>query len=406
MKKFFAEHPVFTITAKQQKDKEGNTTTEITEAECNILPLDSKGQINSKYGDSAFLNIVQDNGADALALHIAVFIRVKNSKGKTVDLVPADVTDDKRFNDMDNGYWSLAFDRNKGPLLRFDAGETIKFTMADFESLDRGIAYNPAGIMCPDPRFNHAPENWISKSANNASTWLNNCGAANRDGDIFMFVSDQGYLQSIYELAFLPNLSEMRHYGDSVLGAYSIREMASYPSAIGDCTNGSLMWNTYRCYRNGSLARHDFEDIGLVLNDCSFRVNPCSQSVDALMAAFANTPYDWWAASTNNDEIANLDSASAFNSKYAFCDMNASAGVAWEDLEKIATNFRDAVRVKKGDWEAAFDSLDWIGDDSDFCGADSADLQKLSTADRKFLYGFWRDSFANRQQLFLIFVRA
>jgi hypothetical protein len=36
----------------------------------------------------------------------------------------------------------------------------------------------------------------------------------------------------------------------------------------------------------------------------------------------------------------------------------------------------------------------------------SGNTDDLYGVDRKFLYGFWHDAFANRQQLFLIFVRA
>ena len=36
----------------------------------------------------------------------------------------------------------------------------------------------------------------------------------------------------------------------------------------------------------------------------------------------------------------------------------------------------------------------------------SGDTDELWDADRKYLYGFWRDCFAAKQQLFLIFVRA
>lgn len=429
VKEFLGNTPVFTIEAVFPKSSDNGTIvvdqepSEIKSAQCNIVPLDSEGQPIANYSKpDEFLKIVQGNGAEAFALHAAVFIRVKNSDGKTVDLVPASVAQDKEFNDIENRQYAGAFGL-PGPLLRFTSGNTIPFTMDAFSGLNIECPYSPAGIMCPDPRFNHAPENWISTVANDNNTWLANCGvdtvnAKNdrRDGDIFMFVSNQEQLQSIYELAFLPNLSEMNKSGHTILGLCTTPNITEanttgvpqYPASINDCANGSLMWNTYRCYDVTGASRHDFEDIGLVLNDGAFRVNPCSQSIDSLMAAFANTPYDWWAASTNNVDISegDIDSASAFNKKYAFSAMNSSDKITWDELKQIATKFRDAVRAKNGDWEAAFDSLDWGGDESDFCGVDSSNLQKLSTVDRKFLYGFWHDSFANRQQLFLIFVRA
>jgi hypothetical protein len=60
-----------------------------------------------------------------------------------------------------------------------------------------------------------------------------------------------------------------------------------------------------------------------------------------------------------------------------------------------------------GDWELAFNDLDWAGNNSDLAGADfKGQTVDLYDVDRKFLYGFWRDSFAVKQQLFLVFVRA
>ena len=430
VKEYLQNNPVFTIEARFPKNDEGEIATAfdaILSAHCNMQPLDANGQPLAAYSnDQSFLDIVKGDGAEEFTLHAAVFVRVKCTDQdvgeKTVDMVPACVTSDNELNGINNSAYvgDAAFGR-RGPLLRFDSAQIVKFTVDVFGSLDAEATYAPGAVICCDPRFNHAPENWIAASA--GDTWLGRFGEngtdpdrpANRDGDIFMFNSGQEQLQSIYELAFLPDLSGMSSSGDRILGKYSIKERSAYPTAVGgndsqdsNCANGSLMWNTYRCYDVTGASRHDFEDIGLVLNDGAFRVNPCSQSIDSLMAAFANTPYDWWAASTNNVDISegDLDSASAFNKKYAFSAMNSSDKITWDELKQIATKFRDAVRAKNGDWEAAFDSLDWGGDESDFCGVDSSNLSGLTTVDRKFLYGFWHDSFANRQQLFLIFVRA
>ena len=432
LKKFLDETPVFTLEAKYQIEKGvlPKEPTEILSAHCNILPLDEKGKpLEGDYSsDENFLkNIVLNDDADEFALHAAVFVRVKEeSSNATADLVPASVYQDENFLGVNNRQIAAAFGQ-QSPLLRFTSDKAVQFNKKTFDALNSDVEYLPTGIMCPDPRFNHAPENWIATLAEDSTTWLASCGVDTldsdndmRDGDIFMFVSDQEYLQSVYELAFLPNLSGLNKQGHSTLGNCAIPNITipnttgvlQYPATINDCAHGKLMWKTYRCYDRvvdgKTYGRHAFEDIGLVLNDGAYRVNPCVQSVDSLMAAFANTPYDWWAASTNNEEISSsdLDSANSFNSRYAFSGMNSSSRIEWEDLKTIATSFRDKVREKHGDWEAAFDSMEWDGDNSDFCGADSSDLQKLSGADRKFLYGFWHDSFANRQQLFLVFVRA
>jgi len=389
------------------------TTFQATEAHCNMPPLKADGTPDPDYAEDArFLNIVGEKG-DEFALHVAVYIRVTNSDGKTVDLVPACALDDKDLNGINTPSLAAIATTICGqnvPLLRFTSTKTVRFTKDGFDNLPGDMEFADTGLMCPDPRFNYAPENWIRVAATDAQTWLDNCGAKDRDGDIFMFVSDQEYLQSIYELAFLPNLSGLERSGDLTMGTYQKPPTSAtdYPSDIDGCVHGDLMWNTYRCYKSGENARHRFENIGLVLNDGAYRVNPCLQSVDALMAAFANTPYDWWAASTNNIDItsSDLNSAKDFNRKYAFSAMNNEAKFSWTDLRSVAESFRNKVRAHGGDWEAAFDALDWDGASSDFCDVTLNDTVELSTVDRKFLYGFWRDSFANRQQLFLVFVRA
>jgi hypothetical protein len=60
-------------------------------------------------------------------------------------------------------------------------------------------------------------------------------------------------------------------------------------------------------------------------------------------------------------------------------------------------------------WEAVYDNLPWK---SNSTGDDQYDFlnitlnEPLYGVDRKFLHAFWRDCFQNRQQLFLVFIRA
>lgn len=415
--------PIFTVKAKYNKDpKTGlvdRTNPTYISAQCNIPPLDQNGKpLESYTNPGSFLQLIQSKSGMEFVLHAAVYVRVK-SGGKTVDMVPAGAEDDalNGLNTTSLGPIAATICGKTGPVLRFKANTPIKYDVDGLSNLSGdALEFSPKGIICPDPRFNHAPENWMDVGSDEAMAttpkdWVDACGAHDRDGDIFMFVSNQEYLQSIYELAFLPNLSELTRNGDTVQGNCITPSLngVSYPTSISGCANGKLMWNTYRCYANRNGARHDFEDIGLVLNDSAYRINPYVQSPDALMAAFANTPYDWWAASTNNQDLSasDCDDAKKFNSKYAFSAMNNDAKFAWEDLRSIAENFRDKVRQYKEDWEGAFDSLDWKGDDETFCGVSlSSETDDLYGVDREFLYGFWHDAFANRQQLFLVFVRA
>ena len=61
-------------------------------------------------------------------------------------------------------------------------------------------------------------------------------------------------------------------------------------------------------------------------------------------------------------------------------------------------------------WETVFDGMNWeLGESEDalsmLCTQDLGNVE-LHSVDRKFLHGFWRECFAARQQLFLVFVRA
>ena len=141
------------------------------------------------------------------------------------------------------------------------------------------------------------------------------------------------------------------------------------------------------------------------------KVNPYSDSTNILMSAFANTPIDWKRASTNDVEGGEsyYDMAvSDFNKQYAFNEYSSDTKIAWRDLERIAGRFSDQVRSGTA-WEEAFAELgNWTSADPDrLCGVTlDSETDTLWDADRKFLYGFWNDCFANRQQLYLIFVRA
>lgn len=435
--KYLTDNPAFVVKMRYDRDQGGavdESTGVPVEATCNIAPVTAKGQVNDSFKNSILAQLQKEAAGEEVAaftLYAAPYIRVKDKSGKiTVDMVPAHSSDDL-YNGIDNAKEGMSsgvakvFFGLEAPIMRLTAdGEQIRFTPEGFNTSGGLRNFTPTALMCPDPRYNFAPENWIESTSADASAWLGAFGekgsdaacSGERDGDIFMFVSNQEYLQSVYELSFLPRLCDQWGKGDMTTSQYSPVKTATdkYPTTVAECQNARHMWRTYRCFDNADGNREDFESLGLVRNDDAFRVNPCSPSVDALMAAFANTPYDWWAASTNNYDISDSDMESAkdFNKKYAFNEMNDSAALAWEDLEGVAENFMDAVRTNKGDWEAALDDLEWDNKNKstradNFCGVPLGNgTDVLHSVDRKFLYGFWHDSFANRQQLFLVFVRA
>ena len=178
-------------------------------------------------------------------------------------------------------------------------------------------------------------------------------------------------------------------------------------------------------------------------------VNPYSDDETVLMSAFAYTPCDYWTtgrivagAKSRNQTLAgdfqaivnkmgdkNQTSGNSIGDanqclKYSFCKDNSdsSSKMKDENVKKIMRRFVEAMRADGGrnPWEKIYDGLfdnafaDLDGQDNytktdnnadEFLGIDLDDCP-LYSIDRKFLYSYWRDCFANKQQLFLIFVRA
>ncbi len=426
--------PVFTVTERYQKSLGVETGKEIIAAHCNLPPLDPKtGNVLSDFADdNRFLEVVRNNSSPMINLYAAIFMRIKEGN-KTVDMVPASFASDANFLGRGNNRFGSTFDEQvhggQNPALRLNAPASftgMKFDPQGFMATgEQDIQFGPKTLICPDPRYNHAPENWIKDQAD----WKNYVVDGNvlkqngRDGDIFMFVSNREQLQSVYELAFLPrtcNLDRANGGGDPTFGNYKMQTVTDYPTSINECGHAALMWKTYNCFSKGGVAKDDFEGLGLVSGRKGYKISPYAVTANGIMPAFANTPYDWWAAATNvvgeGDIPASDLKTTTFNKKYAFNAMNDDARFAWEDLKAIATAFNNKTHTEitnnGGDleeaWQNAYDSLEWDGEENRFCGVEltSGETDKLHDVDRKFLYGYWRDCFGARQQLFLIFVRA
>lgn len=414
---YLSEKPAYTITYIVDKDPETDkpktpTINDIFEANCNVVPVDASGNVLSDYANPAsFLKLVQGGNSTKFQLNCVFYVRVKEDD-KTVDMVPATALDDKLNGNTARIPEQLVsrYTGSAGPVMKFVHNDFwVEYKDSDFAASGTLQGCKPGGVYCLDPRYNHAPENWIQQDGViNESDWLTavksllNGNSDGRANDIWMSCSNQGYLQSIYEIAMLPRISDLKGQGDAVLGNLpAIGSGADYAADISGLPHRDFMWKTYNCFATSGATRDDFEGIGAANLGNACKVNPYAQSVDSLMAAFANTPYSWAVASTNNMDLAASDlKAINFNQKYAFSGMNAHAKFEWEDLEHVAEEFQTKIQ-SAGDWEAAWDQLDWDGDDLFGSAA-----QDLSDVDRKFLYGFWRDSFANKQQLFLVFLRA
>ena len=134
----------------------------------------------------------------------------------------------------------------------------------------------PQSYYVVDPRFNWAPEDWMPRddvtTGDKWLDWVTGAAAANgtdallaadgRDSDIFMFVSNQGFLQSMGELAFLPRISDwgnMETAGATTpnellakSGSYNGNEHATSDSWT-VIPNASCVWRSYRPYESSGM---------------------------------------------------------------------------------------------------------------------------------------------------------
>lgn len=400
----------------------------IDKAHCGVCPLSSKGEPDTDFkSDDNFLKIVtgENAGKSKVTMKMALAVRVVDSNGKTVDLVPAHTKDDKTFNNVNN---SVPFENslagNFYPLMLFEMSNVkLEFSATGLDAARAAQAAElaPKAVRVDDPRYNYAPESWYDANGDiSKDTWLKECGRDKRDGDIFLATSDQGYLQSIYELAFLPRFSDLESVGGNVHLGYLKNPDDGRNAIVGkdikEPANADLMWRTYRPFATvDSATADDFEGLGFTSAGTGFKVNPYSTSTNVLMAVFANTPVDWRMASTNNSDVGvqNLRKMKAdeFNRDYAWNEYSTDSKFAWSDLEAVAGQFMWKMREYQN-WKNAWRNLGWRYDPNDpdrFCGitlSEDDERPELWGVDRKFFYGFWRDCFAVKQQLFLIFVRA
>lgn len=402
------------------------STADIDFAHCGVPPLARDGKPDLDFvNDASFLNIVKGGAKANVTLNMSIMVRVTDDNNRTVDLVPAHMRDDNTFNGINNNNF-LHATRIAGsayPVMRFPTSASFAFTK---EGLANAVTAQPAepltkAVRIDDPRYNYAPESWYDAGGDiSKQTWLAQNGSKDRDGDIFMATSDQGYLQSIYELAFLPRLSNLESAGDGIMGSLANPDDGrAVFGTQGQAMNGDLMWNTYRLIPRKNGMSDDFEGLGFTSAGTGTKINPYSDSTNVLMAAFANTPVDWRMASTNNSEVAleEMD-ADEFNKNYAWNEYSGKSKFKWKDLESVARRLidniaqqeqRNALNGSFKNWKQAWRDLGWMYDSSNpdtFCGVPLSGGTELWGVDREYLYGFWRDCFAVKQQLFLIFVRA
>ena len=260
---------------------------------------------------------------------VAIWARIKDSDDKTVDMVPAMPAYDSvngSTGNKDVSKFNASTGGNKGaPALRFFAQTTDPaagielnetYFKAPANNTERQTECMQKVYMANDPRYNWAPEQWWAEEAvvNPKDVWVDRIKAFREskdwcDLDIFMAVSDQGYLQSMYEWLLIPQTRDCRHghgnggwewgYLESNMGVYDGKLRKDADSVA----HRELMWRTYRsrAFNEG----HESWDWGL-LDDLPFddggsglRVNPYTDITNVMFGAFANMPSDWWSAGTN-----------------------------------------------------------------------------------------------------------
>ena len=405
---------------------------------------------------------------------VAMWVRIKDSNGKTVDMSPAIPAYDSangfpgnaavnKFNKATTGAPS-ATDKSICPAFRFfpqkstpgitpdgRTGGPYDGTTALPTPITDAPTWKQKAYIANDPRINWAPEQWWVDGSGgdpkdlwftgvrdfrNTNNWC--------DPDIFMAVSDQGYLQSMYELLNIPQVLRIRmdaantaaNTANLEWGVFENSSTAQYDGKIRIGVNNVLhrdvMWRTYksRAFLDGDPQKDrtiwPWGRIDLLPFDetlSGIRVNPYTDITNVMLGAFANMPQDWWAASTNHLAVGkNYMDGTTFTDDYLFdwsCEYVDTCKMAryW-----MSTFRKEADRLFEADhWCDLFDGytgnlhdvIDWfdgtvINNTTSNNGLDVQDILQgdMTATDRKFLYGFLKGCFANKSQLFLIFVRA
>ena len=404
-----------------------------------VKPLyfyDSNGRIKS---------IKETLPSSGLKLNLAFWFRIVDGDGKTVDLVPATLADDETYNNFRSlydeedediievccGRGEPVLPMSSSPLLTAVDLETYKANI-DVETpgkADDEPTFNEFQIFCADPRFNFAPEDWYTTDSMNWSSWLsqakNACNGENgKPRDLFQFVSDCGYLQSMGELQFLPVTARnqrqaFRSYPargtstgfdcDYLKGASKYN--GAFASDISNIANKDYVWRTHWAF--GPHADWASDRMrspymwGILDTRDGAVVTPYSASDDLLMAGLANTPYDWRVAGLAQDgEFTASDIG-----KYCFNGYSGSeAPFPWQDLCDVAAGMRESFLEGEG-WSTDLGGNrstsdtwnDYWYKEGEFFGASNDDIDDV---DRRYLYSYWKNCFGDRQQLFLVFVRA
>lgn len=454
--------PVYWLV--EQTDSSDEKTSYISFEWCRggLAPRDADGKVESWWTAAATKEPPAQSGtasnappapstaapATQYVPHVAVWLKLEGDDG-TVDIVPATLQDDETWGQRSINLANQAdkFGGSGTPILEFRGTRPFTYSV-DGETAIATVLNGTAEpfsewaeLYAPDPRYNFAPEDWCPVSGSGAAKgqkWLEKIGAKTgggilgqngRDKDIFMFVSDQKYMQSLGELAFLPALGTLggnenffdNDYLDAMSANLNGKDFAQRTKfgdgaklSVGGLASGDFMWRTYSPQEDPIYDLMDGSTpVEVFCGKGDFRVNPFSSDSRVLMAALKDTPFDYYVASTNKTLNPTANDRPSNANDYAFTKNSSDAPMDDDELLDLADAMRDgfAASARAGhSWEAAFNDLDW------FDGSKNGDEQNslfgvelnnpLHGVDRKYLYSFWRECFQNRQQLFLVFIRA
>ncbi len=365
-------------------------------------------------------DLASANGPISLKLHFMLWVRITEG-GRTVDMFPATFADDATYNGITSSLdgYSLGEPSQK-PVVPIGDGIKLDYDPASFTSQAGNVSPTVEGtanlnIVCNDPRYNWAPEDWYSvESGGGYDGWKANIQRfdGTRPADIFQFVANQGYLQSMGELQFLPLVRNGYNdfNGDELGGSFftGVNRYDGKPFAertsVGALANRSYMWRSRDLFgKHRPTSDADDPYMWDILDSVGgTAISPYAKS-DTIMAALVNTPYDWIVASENDKDDLKFGATLSEGLDYCFNDQSSEAPLDWEDLKTIANNLSAKLR-SSDDWERDWSEWsEWGEDGGAFFGASP---EHFHDVDRKFLFGYWRNCFANRQQLFLVFVRA
>ena len=444
---FPADLHMLTVKKSQDCNDQGIPVGQETKTyTLNIRPfIDANGNLPNGAADISEAEFNAVAGIEVVP-YVCVWVRIVNGDG-TVDLVPAYPDDDVLNGGAGGDPVLQTYGGSSAPLMRF-VGDGVPFSLQTIAggSFSGGTpTWKPKAMYTVDPRFNWAPESWYASEQSGVTfdKWLDATRSAvgmgtdaTRDEDIFLFTSNQGVLQSLGEFAFLPRLCEN---GAELISASSFD--GAERTAANQVANFACMWRSYPVDRNWYAQWAALRVGQSTARECL--VNPYTDNRAVMMAALANTPVDYWAAGRGMaaDCALRKDGAKMINDtdpwittaadalKYAFGSKSDDPGdrLACQNLVSIADQIMTEMRTgtlgliesNMGNnnwnpataWEDIWDNLAWdIQQNGNsvtrFLGVDLGNNVALHSVDRKFLYSYWRDCFANNQQLFLIFVRA